>query len=69
MESKIIPKEGNLESVFKHIFDNGFGNPIKFTSAPSLSQLKANTWGFYSTDMYIKFGDNTGLKISGTALT
>lgn len=56
-------------SLSKYILENAFGNPINFSSAPSLSDMKANTWGFNSTDIYIKLSDDTGIKLSGTAMT
>ena len=62
-------QDTDMHNVLKNIFDSAFGNPIAFSSAPSLSDMDGNTWGFYSTDLYIKFNDDTGIKISGTAMT
>jgi len=62
-------EDKNLNDIFEFVFDNAMGNPIKFTAAPSLAQMKANTWGYYSTTIYIKFSDGTGISITGTTLS
>ena len=62
-------KEKETQEALDHIFSNAFGNPIQFDSAPTLSQMKGNTWGYYGTTIYIKFGNNTGISISGSSLT
>ncbi len=54
---------------FEFIFQNALGNVIISESEPTLSTLKANTLAKYGNALYIKFANNTGLKISGTALT
>jgi len=62
-------KDKDLNSRLSFISQNAMGNPIVFKAAPTLAQMKANTLGFYGTDMYIKFADGTGLKVSGSALS
>ncbi len=57
----------NLEFVYR----NAFGNPIIFTTAPTASGMKANSWGKVTgvnTAIYIKFGDSGAIKITGTEL-
>ena len=61
-------QDKDISQLFDFVFQNAFGNPIIFTSAPTLAQMKPNSWGKYSTNLYIKFGNNTGLAISGTAM-
>jgi hypothetical protein len=58
-----------INKVFDHIFENAFGNPIIFTTEPTLDSMKANTWGLYDGSLYIKFANATGLVISGVAMT
>ena len=62
-------EDKDISGLFDFVFSNAMGNPIKFNAAPTLAQMKANTWGKYSTNLYIKFGDNTGLIISGIAMS
>ena len=58
----------DLNSIFDFIFQNAFGNPIILNAVPTTSQMKANTWGIYSTTLYVKFANNILLKFSGTAV-
>ena len=62
-------QDKDTQSIFDYIFRNAFGNPIIFEAVPSLSDMKANTWGVYSTTLYIKFANGTGISISGSALS
>ena len=62
-------KDKDVNFVLDFIFNNAMGNPIVFTSAPTLAQLKANTWGVYSTTLYVKFANGTGISIAGVALS
>lgn len=55
--------------IFEHIFRNAMGNPIIFKSAPSLLEMKANTWGVFETTIYIRFANATGISIAGVQLT
>ena len=57
-------KDNDNNRVFDFIFQNAMGNPIVFDATPTLATMKANTWGYYGTNLYIKFADNTGLVIS-----
>ena len=57
-----------INKVFDHIFENAFGNPIIFTTEPTAETMKANTWGVYSTNIYIKCADGTALKLTGTSI-
>ena len=67
MESKIIPKEYDKGTI-EHIFENAFGNPVIFSAVPTSANMKANTWGFFSNELYIKFANNTFYKIALTAV-
>ena len=60
-------KDIDTQNALEHIFRNAFGNPIIFTASPSVTDLKANTWGKYSTDIYIRFADGNGIKLGGVA--
>ena len=63
------PKEDG--DIFDFIFQNAFGIPIIFTAVPTAAQMKANSWGKVTGDntaIYIKFGDNGAMKITGTEL-
>ena len=62
-------KEKEMNDAFDFVFKNAFGLPIRFDSAPSLNEMKANTWGYNGTTIYIKFGNSTGISITGTALS
>jgi len=62
-------EDTDMRNIFDHIFQSSFGNPIAFDSAPSLSEMKSDTWAFYGNDIYIKTKSGTGIKLSGTAMT
>ena len=62
-------KDADTNGALDFIYQNAFGNPILFTAAPTLAQMKANTWGFFGTTIYIKFANNTGISIAGANLT
>lgn len=63
------PKARDLDRIFQHIFDNGFGNPIILSGVPTAAQMKANTWGVYSGNLYLKTGDNILLRFTGTVIS
>lgn len=63
------PKARDLDRIFQHIFDNGFGNPIILSGIPTAAQMKANTCGIYGSNLYIKFGNNVLLRFSGTVIS
>jgi len=71
MQSKPVDfmKDPDQRDVMRHVFQNAFGNPLVLDSVPTLSTMDANSWGVNGTDVYIKFGNNSGLKISGTSFT
>jgi hypothetical protein len=56
--------EKNLDFVLR----NAFGNPLVFDSAQTNSTMKANTWGVNGTDIYIKFGNDTTIKLTGVSV-
>lgn len=65
-------KDKETNAILDFIFQNAFGNPIIFDSAPSASEMKANTWGKVTgvnTAIYIKFADSGAIKITGTELS
>ena len=64
-------KDKDVNDMFDFVFGNAFGNPIIFDSAPTASQMKANTWGKVTgvnTYLYIKFADNGAMRSTGTEL-
>ncbi|HEC64915.1 MAG TPA: hypothetical protein ENI23_06470 [bacterium] len=58
-------KEKETNDVLDFIYQNAMGIPIQFTTTPTLATMKANTWGVFGTDLYIKFGNNVALKFTG----
>jgi len=65
-------KDKDVGDQFDFVFRNAFGLPLIFASAPTASELKANTWGKVSGDntaIYMKFSDNGAMKITGTELS
>ena len=63
-----VHRDKEINDVFDFVYQNAMGIPIQFISAPTLAQMKGNTWGVFGTDLYIKFGNNTGIKLAGAAL-
>lgn len=64
-------KDKDINDTFDFVFGNAFGNPVIFNSAPTASQMKANSWGKVTgvnTAIYIKFGDGGAMMITGTEL-
>jgi len=61
-------KDKETDRVLDFIFNNAMGSPIIFTAAPTLAQMKGNTWGKYSNTLYLKFADGKGISIAGSAL-
>lgn len=59
-------KDRETNEILEFIYQNSFGNPIILDAAPASDQMKANTWGVYGLDIYIKFANNVLLKFSGT---
>ena len=65
-------EDKQTQDVFDFIFRNAFGLPVIFTSEPTASEMKANSWGKVSgvnTALYIKFSDGGAIKITGTELS
>lgn len=66
-----LVKDKEQQEQFDFIFQNAFGNPVIFTTAPTASQMKANSWGKVkdvNTALYVRFGDGGAMKITGTEL-
>ena len=64
-------KDKETNELFDFVFRNGMGMPVIFDSAPTASQMKANTWGKVSgvnTAIYIKFADGKAMTITGVEL-
>lgn len=61
-------KDKDTDAIFDFIFRNGMGSPVILTAVPTMAQMKANTWGVYSADLYVKFANNVLLKFSGTII-
>lgn len=62
-------KARDLDRIFNFIFDNAFGNPIILNAVPTAAQMKANTWGIYGSNLYVKFGNNVLLRFTGTVIS
>ena len=58
----------DTQDVMKHVFQEAFGNPIIFDSAPTNAEMNANSWGVFLSDLYIKFGNGICLRIAGTSI-
>lgn len=69
MKRTIVPGAvgGEIERVFRHVFENGLGPVIELTEAPTTSgaQLASGEIGFYGTDLYWNIGGST-YKFTGT---
>ena len=62
-------KDAEAKDALTFVFDNAFGNPVVFDAAPTAGQMKANSWGKFGTDLYVKFGDSVVLKFTGTVVS
>jgi len=62
-------KDKDTRDIFDGIFEGAMGTPIAFSSAPTLDDMDANSWGFSGTNIYIKFSNGTGIILSGVAMT
>lgn len=71
METTILPQgiKPDEEKVMKFIFENAFGNPVEFSSVPTLGIMSVNSWGYFGNDFYIKLSSTKGIKISGSAFS
>ena len=63
----ISPKEvrKEIDTSLTEMLTRVFGNPIIFTSAPTNAQMRANSWGIFNLDLYVKFANNVTLKFTG----
>lgn len=61
-------KDEETRYIIDRIFLDAFGNPILMQDVPDSNTMKANTWGKYSSDVYIRFSDGVILKLSGTVI-
>lgn len=58
------------EDGFKeHVIQNAMGNPIIFKSTPTNNTTKANTWGIFGDDIYVKTASNKLIKLTGTVIS
>lgn len=57
-----------LSDVANFIFQNSMGSPVIFMTTPTNDTMKANSWGIYGTDLYIKFASGVCLKIAGVSI-
>lgn len=65
---KII-KDEQLKSFANHVEQNTLGNIRVTDTEPTLDTLKANEIVKYGNNLYIKFNNSTGIKITGSALS
>ena len=63
------PNQRTLRQAMDYIYENAMGTPIEFDAVPTLDSMKANTWGFFENDVYIKTASGSGIKITGSAFT
>ena len=61
-----VAKERESSVAIEFIYRNAMGNPVILQSVPTNATMKANTWGVYGTDIYIKFANNVTLKVTKT---
>ena len=61
-------KARDLDRILNFIFDNAMGNPIILNAIPTAAQMKANSWGIYGSNLYVKFANNVLLRFSGTVI-
>ena len=64
-------EDQKINEAFDFVFQNAFGSPIIFDSAPTKAQMRANSWGKVTgenTAIYIKFSDGGAMKITGDSL-
>jgi hypothetical protein len=69
MERKALTfKDDEVSMMFDFVFKNAMGNPIIFNQEPTAADMRSNSWGVYSTNLYIKFANGTALKLTGSAI-
>ncbi len=47
-------KDKDMNDRFEQIYRNALGNPVVFKDTPKNSTMKANTWGIFGNDIFIK---------------
>jgi len=62
-------KDKDTQQSLDHIIQNGMGNPIIFKTAPTKATMKANTWGLFGDDIYIRGANGEAKKLTGTNVT
>ena len=69
MERMILNiKDKDIAEIIEHIYSNAMGNPVLRDDTPTLTTMKPNSIVKNGTDVYIKFADGTGLKLTGVAM-
>lgn len=61
-------KNKDMNDRMEHIYKNAVGNPVVFKAVPTNKTMKANTWGIFEDDIYIKAANGNAVKISGAQL-
>lgn len=61
-------KDAEMNQALDFVFQNAFGNPVILGNVPTSAQMKANTWGIYGSNLYVKFGNNVLLRFTGTVI-
>ena len=59
-------QDKDVNSALDFIFQNALGNIIIFEASPTISQMKANTLGYYNDELFIKLGNGELKKITLT---
>lgn len=59
-------KEKDVNDAFDFVFNNALGNIIIFKAAPTFSQMKANTIGYYNNELFFKLANGELKKITVT---
>jgi len=59
-------QDKDVNGALDFIFQNALGNIIIFEASPTISQMKANTLGYYNDELFIKLGNGELKKITLT---
>ncbi len=66
---KITVEDPKLQPVFDHIYRNALGNVVILQAAPTVAaDMKGNTIGFYSDELYFRLANGGLYKVALTAL-
>lgn len=70
MQKKPLPPkiDTDLAKTINDIFTLAQGIPVKLKAVPTLATMEPDTWGYYGQTIYFKFGDGTGISITGNPL-